>query len=162
MDHVSLVTWTIFRKPPLRGRPNKRPGDHGTPDAHNRCLILSNFIMHEDPLEYKLIEIAFGWGPGHLWPHTRLEGPWPYYMILEVCWDSRGTLCFGLSQCHGHGSRLVCEVALSFLAREEHYCQDCIDLQIEINVELIVPFCHKTVASSSREDFGHNNRLRSS
>ena len=33
-------------------------------------------------------------------------------MILEVIWDGLGTLSFGLSQFHGHGSWLVCEVAL--------------------------------------------------
>ena len=25
-----------FQKPPLGGRPNTKPGDHGTPNAHNR------------------------------------------------------------------------------------------------------------------------------
>ena len=34
-------------------------------------------------------------------------------MILEVSWDGLWTLSFGLSQFHGHGSWLVCEVALS-------------------------------------------------
>ena len=33
-------------------------------------------------------------------------------MILEVCWDGLSTLSCGLSQSHGHGSWLVCEVAL--------------------------------------------------
>jgi hypothetical protein len=33
-------------------------------------------------------------------------------MILEVSWDGLWTLSFGLSQFHGHGSWLVCEVAL--------------------------------------------------
>jgi hypothetical protein len=32
---------------------------------------------------------------------------------LEVSWDGLWTLSFGLSQSHGHGSWLVCEVALS-------------------------------------------------
>jgi hypothetical protein len=26
---------------------------------------------------YKFIEIAFGWGPSHVWLHTTLEDPWP-------------------------------------------------------------------------------------
>src|ERR1700737_4372911 len=34
-------------------------------------------------------------------------------MILKVCWDGLWTLSFGLSQFHGHGSWLMCEVALS-------------------------------------------------
>jgi hypothetical protein len=35
-------------------------------------------------------------------------------MILEVCRDGLWTLSFGLSQFHGHGSWLVCGVALRF------------------------------------------------
>ena len=34
-------------------------------------------------------------------------------MILEVSWDNLWTLSFGLSHLHGHGSWLLCEVALS-------------------------------------------------
>ena len=34
-------------------------------------------------------------------------------MILKVYWDGLWTLSFGLSQSRGHGSWLVCEVALS-------------------------------------------------
>ena len=34
-------------------------------------------------------------------------------MILEVSWDGLWTPSFGLSQFHGHGSWLMCEVALS-------------------------------------------------
>ena len=33
-------------------------------------------------------------------------------MGLEVFWDGLWTLSFGLSQLHGHGSWLVCEVAV--------------------------------------------------
>jgi hypothetical protein len=33
-------------------------------------------------------------------------------MIMEVCWHALWTLSFGLSQFYGHGSWLVCEVAL--------------------------------------------------
>ena len=29
-----------FQWPPLGGRPTTKPGDHGTPNAHNRCFIL--------------------------------------------------------------------------------------------------------------------------
>jgi hypothetical protein len=38
-------------------------------------------------------------------------------MSLEVCWDHLWTPSFGLSQFHGHGSWLVCEVALIPLTR---------------------------------------------
>jgi hypothetical protein len=30
-----MVTWIIFKKPPLGGRSNTIPGDHGTLNAHN-------------------------------------------------------------------------------------------------------------------------------
>ena len=33
-------------------------------------------------------------------------------MVLEVCWDGLWTLSFGLSQFHGDGSWLMCEVTL--------------------------------------------------
>ena len=36
--------------------------------------------MCEDPHESKFIEIAFGWGPGHIWLHTTLKDPWPHYV----------------------------------------------------------------------------------
>ena len=35
-----MVTWTIFPKPTLGGRPNTKPGDDGTPNAHNHWFIL--------------------------------------------------------------------------------------------------------------------------
>ena len=70
------------------------------------------FIMCEDPHEYKFVEIAFSWGPSHIWLHTTLEGACPHYMILEMSCDSIWTLSFGLSQFHGHDSWLVCEAAL--------------------------------------------------
>ena len=47
-----------FQKPPLGGRPNTKPGDHDTPNAHNYCIIFY-VIMCEDPREYKFIKISF-------------------------------------------------------------------------------------------------------
>ena len=72
------------------------------------------------------LKIASGWGPGHIWLHTTLEGPWPHYMLLEVRWDRLWTLSFGLSQFHGHSSWLVCEVTLrttshTSLSARDHY-----------------------------------------
>jgi hypothetical protein len=43
-------------------------------------------IMCEDPCGNKLIELAFGRGPDHIRLHTTLDGPWPHYMMSEVCW----------------------------------------------------------------------------
>ena len=69
---------------------------------------LFSYIKCEDPHDYTFIEIAFSWEPYHIWLHTTLEGLWPHYMILEVCWDGLWTPSFGLSQFHGHSSWLVC------------------------------------------------------
>jgi hypothetical protein len=38
-----------FQEPLLGGRPNTKPGDHGTPKAHNRLFIY--IIMCENPHE---------------------------------------------------------------------------------------------------------------
>ena len=35
-----MVTWTIFKKPPLGCRPHTKPGDRGTLNVHNRSFIL--------------------------------------------------------------------------------------------------------------------------
>jgi hypothetical protein len=40
-------------------------------------------------------------------------------MILKVCWDGLQTLSYGLSQFHGHGSWLVCEVVMCLLLGHE-------------------------------------------
>ena len=91
-DHDS---WSL-----LGGRPNTNPGDHGTPNVHNCWSILiyhmwgSTWIFYfYFYLKKNLIEIAFGWAPGHIWLHTTLEGMWSHYMILEVY----GTASFGHS-----------------------------------------------------------------
>ena len=101
-----------FHKPLLGGMPNTKPEDHGIPNAHNRWFILL-FYHVRGPAWIKSIEFAFGRGRSHIRLHTTLEDPWPHYMILEMCWDGGlRTLSSGLSQFHGHGSWLVCEVAL--------------------------------------------------
>ena len=91
-----------FWKSSLGGRPNTKPGDHGTPNVHNRWFILFY----------------------HMWGHTWIEIHWNSIWLktrshmtshytwghdhttwfLEVCWDDLWTLSFGLSQFHGHGS----------------------------------------------------------
>ena len=107
-----MVTWTIFKNHLLEVDLTQKPGDHGTPNSHIRWLILFYHVWRpckkRDSLNYHL-----GWGPGHiLGLHTTLEGPWPHYMTLEVSCDGLWTLSFGLSHFHGHGSWLVCEMAL--------------------------------------------------
>ena len=78
-----------------------------------RMLItvdLFYFIMYEEVQEHKFIEVAFGWEPGHVWLHTALESD-GVGSVLKMAFGH--SLSFGLSQYHGHGSWLVCEVAFN-------------------------------------------------
>ena len=66
------------------------------------------------------------WGPAwieihwncmwlRVWSHITSHYTWRSVITrhdLEVCWDALWTLSFGLSQFHGHGSWLMCEVVL--------------------------------------------------
>ena len=107
-----MVTRTIFKTPSLGGRPNTK--NQETMALWMLTTVgLFHFIMREDSCEYKFIEIAFGWGTGYIWLHTTFEGLCAHDMILEMSWGGLQTLSFGLSQLHGHGSWLVCEVALT-------------------------------------------------
>jgi hypothetical protein len=86
-----------FQKPPLGGRPNTKLWDHDSPG--NRWSIL--FYHLWGPL---WIEIHWN----SIWLRARDHATW----LWRVCWDVLWTHSFGLSQFHGHGSWLVCEVAL--------------------------------------------------
>ena len=103
-----------FQKPPLGGRPNTKPeGDHGTLNAHNRWFILflswlriptnrNSLKMHlvRDPVtcDFTL--------------NLRVHDHTTWF------WQCVGTVAFGHfllgshMQFHGHGSWLMCEVAL--------------------------------------------------
>jgi hypothetical protein len=49
-----------FQKPPLEGRPNTKPGDHGTPNAHNRwCILFLSYLrtpMNRNSLKQHPVE----------------------------------------------------------------------------------------------------------
>jgi hypothetical protein len=100
-----------FQKPPLGSNwPNIKLGYHGTRNAHNYWFILFYHV----------------WGPAwvdihksSIWLRARLRltshYTWGSVTILHDFGRVLGrpwTLSFGLSQFHGHGSWLVCEVAL--------------------------------------------------
>ena len=55
------VTWIILKKPPFGGRPNTKPGDHGTPNAHNHWFIQFYHGVRTH------IEIALGWVSNQIW-----------------------------------------------------------------------------------------------
>ena len=63
-------------------------------------------------------------------------------MILEVSWDSLWTLSFGLPQLHGHGSWLVCTVALNNVMRTSNLINCTLFYQI--------CFCNSTVLTVSK------------
>ena len=64
-------------------------------------------------------------------------------MILEVCRDGFWTLPFGLSQFHGHGSWLVCEVALSARSTMLH------DTVCVASSTLVSPLCPILICHNS-------------
>ena len=88
-----MVTWAIFKNHLLEvARPITKPGDHGTLNAHNRWFIL--FYHAWGPAWIEIHWNSIWLRAGHIWLHTALEGPWPHYMILGVCWDGLWTLLF--------------------------------------------------------------------
>ena len=101
-----------FQKPPLGGKPNRKPGDHGISNVRSRWFILFHRVWGPAWIEIHWNSI-WSRARSHRTPHTTFEGRWPHSMTLEVCWDGLRTLSLGLPQFHGHGSWLVCEVALS-------------------------------------------------
>ena len=62
-----MVSWTIFKNHLLEeGLPQNRE----TMELWTLTTVgLVYFIMCEDPHEYKFVEIAFSWGPTHIWLH---------------------------------------------------------------------------------------------
>jgi hypothetical protein len=99
-----MLTWTIFKNPSRGGRPNTKLGDHSITNVHNCWVILINHV----------------WGPVWIGLHwnnfwLRARSHMTSHTMLEVCKDGLWTLSFGLPQFHGHGSWLVCEVALRAL-----------------------------------------------
>jgi hypothetical protein len=77
MDHVSRSNLDYFRKPPLGGRPNTKPGDHGTLNAHNRWFILFYHV----------------WGP--VWIDVHWNSIWlraRSHMTSHYTWESVTTL----------------------------------------------------------------------
>ena len=67
-----MVTWIVFKNPPLGGRLSTKMRDYGTLNTHNHWFLL--FYRVWGPAWIKIIEIAFGWEPGHIWLHTTTWG----------------------------------------------------------------------------------------
>ena len=101
----------FFQKPLLGGRPNTKLGDYGTPNTHNHCFIMFYHIWEPAWIETPWRSIWFK-ARSHMTSHYIIGSVTAHYMLLEVSLDGFWTQSFGLSQFHGHGSWLVCEVAL--------------------------------------------------
>ena len=111
--------WIMFhghldysQTPPLGCRLNTKPlGDHGTPNASKRWLILFYHVRGPAWIEIRWISIRLR-SRSHTASHYTWESVTTlHYMILEVPWDGGlWTLSFGLSLSHRHGSWLVCEL----------------------------------------------------
>jgi hypothetical protein len=109
-----MVTWIIFKNHIFESnRPNTNPGDHGTRDAYNRWFILFHHM-------WKPTWIEIHWN--NIWLRAHVTYDFTLHLRIRdhttwCCWRWIGTafgrFSFGLSQVHGHGSWLVCEVALS-------------------------------------------------
>ena len=67
MERGSMVTWIVFQKPPLGGRRDAKPDDHGTLNAHSRWFILFHHVWGSTWLE-----VHWNSGPGHRWLYTTL------------------------------------------------------------------------------------------
>ena len=121
------IKWTMFqghfdyfKKPPLGGRPNTKTGDHGTfSNVHNRWFILIYHVWRPTWLQKYINNIWL-----RAWYHMASHYTWGSVITLH---DFEGVLgrpldtFFGLSQFHGHGSWLVCGVALSAITMRGKY-----------------------------------------
>ena len=67
-----MVTWGYFQKPFLGGRPNTKPRDQCTPNAHNRWFVLFYHVWGHAWIEIHWNSIRLR--ARHRWLHTTLEG----------------------------------------------------------------------------------------
>jgi hypothetical protein len=101
-----MVTWIVFKNHLLDVglTQNWHP-------EHSQSVVYSILSYVKTPHEYKFIEFLF------IWLRTRSHmtslHTWGSVITLHDVGMAFGTLSFGLSQSHGHGSWLVCEVALT-------------------------------------------------
>jgi hypothetical protein len=109
----STVTWTLFRDHLL---------EVDLTQNHRETMAFRNlttdnllyFIGCKDPVWIEIHRNSIGLrARSHMTSHYPWGPVTKNYMILEVSWvDGLWTLSYGLSWFHGHGSWLVCEVAL--------------------------------------------------
>ena len=96
-----------FQKSPFGGKPNTKPGDHGTPNAHNRWFILLYHVWRSTWIKIHWINIWL-----RAWSHMTSHSTWEsvttlhdFGGVLGRPWD---TLTISWSR-----PWLVCKVALN-------------------------------------------------
>ena len=108
------VDWIMFhghyfKKPHVGRRPNtKHLEDHGTPNAHNRWVILLYHVWW--PPSWIQIHWNSIWlrAQSHMASHYTLRARDHITWFGRCVGNGPWTLSFGPSQFHGHGSWLVC------------------------------------------------------
>ena len=76
-----------FQKPPLGGRPNTKPGDHGTPNAHNRWFILFYHVWGPAWIEIHWNSIWLR-ARSHMTSHYTRGSVTTLHDFGDVCWDA--------------------------------------------------------------------------
>ena len=77
IDNVFMVTWTIFKNCLLEVGLTQ-PWD--TMALWTLTTVVDSIYHVGGPAWIEFLEIAFGWGPGHIRLHTTLKGLWPHYI----------------------------------------------------------------------------------
>jgi hypothetical protein len=114
MDCVSC-SLGLFQKPPLGGRPNtKPPGEHDTPNAHNRWFILF-YRVGRDPHEKTFIGLALVEGPVtyDFTLHLRVRDHTAWFWRWVFLWWCLGTFLLGSHNFKVTALGLCVKVALS-------------------------------------------------
>ena len=102
-----VLTWFLLKEPPLGGRPNTKPGDHGTLNAHNRWFILFYYVWG-----YAWIEIH----RNSIWLRTQS------HMTSHYTWGS-------ITKVHDYGS-----VFGHFLLGSHNFIEFLINLNLLVTV----------------------------
>ena len=121
----SMVTWIIFRNHLLEGRPNTKPGDYGTPNAHNHWFILFYHGMRTRAW------IKIHWNSIWLrtWSHMTSHDTWGSVTTLH---DFGGVLGRPLDTLFWAHNFMVTALG-SWVKRPYIHCFICLTLQIALN-----------------------------
>ena len=127
------ITWIIFKNHLLEVGLTK-PRDHGTLKAYNGRFTLS---YHTWDIHWNLIRLR---ARSHMTSQYTQGSVTTLHDFGGVFWRPLDTF-FGLSQFHGHGSWLVCEVALSYDSRRRRRRRSCWEATTRSSSTIAVVVC---------------------